>query len=268
MEKLNNMILALRRVLGNPRNAVAATATWQIKEGFPTEAKQFASVPQHIVLFPDGNRRWARERGLDPLEGHKAGYEKLVDFTHWCQDRGIKVVTAFGFSTENWNRTKKEVSYLMKLLEMGLRAHPKDFVSSGARVRIIGQKERLPQSLQDVIRSVEEQTKDQNSMFLNLAISYGGRWDIVQAVQKMQGAGIGPEGITEESFGTYLSTAGLPDPDLIIRPGGEMRFSNFLLWQAAYAELYFLEKYWPDFTEQDLDEALAEYARRSRRFGQ
>lgn len=228
------------------------------------------SIPRHIVLFPDGNRRWARERGLNPLEGHKAGYEKLVDFTHWCQDRGIKVVTAFGFSTENWSRTEEEVSYLMKLLEMGLRAHLKDFVSKdrGARVRVVGQKERLPQSLQDVIRDVEEQTKDQDGMFLNLAISYGGRWDITQAVQKIQRAGLEPGDITEESFGTYLSTTGLPDPDLIIRPGGEMRFSNFLLWQAAYAELYFLQKYWPDFTEQDLDEALAEYARRQRRFGQ
>lgn len=227
-------------------------------------------IPKHIVLFPDGNRRWAREKGLDPLEGHKAGYEKLVDFTHWCQDKGIKVVTAFGFSTENWNRTQKEVSYLMKLLEMGLRVHLKDFVSRdrGARVRIIGQKERLPQSLQDAIRNVEEQTKDQNGMFLNLAISYGGRWDIVTAAQKALQDGVAFQELTQDRFASYLSTAGLPDPDLVIRPGGEMRFSNFLLWQAAYAELYFLEKYWPDFTEQDLDDALAEYASRQRRFGQ
>lgn len=226
-------------------------------------------IPKHIVLFPDGNRRWAREKGFHPLEGHKAGYEKSVQFIEWCRDRGVKVVTVFGFSTENWDRTEEEVSYLMKLLEMGLRTHLKDFVSKdrGVKVRIIGQKERLPQSLQDVIRDVEEQTKDQNGMFLNLAISYGGRWDIVQAVQKIQRAGVKSEDIKEESFNTYLSTAGLPDPDLIIRPGGEMRFSNFLLWQSAYAELYFLQKYWPDFTEQDLNEALAEYARRSRRFG-
>src|SRR3989338_4371946 len=137
-------------------------------------------IPQHIVLFPDGNRRWAKERGLHPLEGHKVGYEKLVDFVHWCRNKGVSMVTAFGFSTENWNRTEEEVSYLMKLLEIGLRAHLHDFVSkdNGARVRIIGQKERLPQSLQYIIREIEESTKGQERMSLNLAISYGGRWDI------------------------------------------------------------------------------------------
>jgi undecaprenyl diphosphate synthase len=226
-------------------------------------------IPQHIVLFPDGNRRWARERGLNPLEGHRKGYEKLIDFTNWCRDRNIKVLTAFGFSTENWNRTPEEVSYLMELLEMGLRVHLKDFTSKerGAKVRIIGQKERLPKSLQEVISEVEAQTKNQDGMFLNLAISYGGRWDIVQAIQKMMREGIKPEQVSEELFERYLSTTGLPAPDLVIRVGGEIRFSNFLLWQSAYAELYFTLKYWPDFTEQDLNDALAEYARRQRRFG-
>lgn len=230
---------------------------------------QNSKVPAHIVLFPDGNRRWAREKGFHPLEGHKAGYEKLVDFVNWCRNKGIRVVTVFGFSTENWNRTKEEVSYLMKLLEMGLRTHRKDFASKdrGARVRVIGQRERLPKSLQEAIYDVEEQTKGQDAMFLNLAISYGGRWDIAQAAQKALQEGIAPEELTQERFASYLSTAGLPDPDLIIRPGGEMRFSNFLLWQAAYAELYFLEKYWPDFEEQDLDEAIQEFQRRQRRFG-
>lgn len=227
------------------------------------------SIPKHIVLFPDGNRRWAREKGLHPLEGHKAGYEKLVDFVNWCKNKGVRVVTVFGFSTENWNRAEAEVSYLMKLLEMGLHAHAKDFASQdrGARVRVIGQKEFLPESLQKAIYDVEEQTKDQDTMFLNLAISYGGRWDIVQAAQQALHSGLAPQELTQERFASYLSTAGFPDPDLVIRPGGEMRFSNFLLWQAAYAELYFTPKYWPDFTEQDLDDALAEYAKRQRRFG-
>ncbi len=230
---------------------------------------QNSKIPQHIVLFPDGNRRWAKERGLHPLEGHKAGYEKLVDFVNWCRNKGIKVVTAFGFSTENWNRTEEEVSYLMKLLEIGLRTHVKDFASKerGARVRVIGERDRLPKSLQEAIHDVEEQTKDQDAMFLNLAISYGGRWDITQAAKRALQEGIAPEALTQERFASYLSTAGLPDPDLVIRPGGEMRFSNFLLWQAAYAELYFIEKYWPDFTEQDLNDALGEYARRQRKFG-
>jgi len=227
------------------------------------------SIPQHIVLFPDGNRRWARGRGFHLLEGHKAGYAKLVDFVNWCRNKGVRVVTVFGFSTENWNRTKEEVSYLMKLLEMGLRTHIKDFASKdrGARVRVIGERKRLPESLQEAIHDVEEQTRNQDAMFLNLAISYGGRWDIVQAAQKVLQDGVVPQELTEERFASYLSTAGLPDPDLIIRSGGEIRFSNFLLWQAAYAELYFLEKHWPDFQEQDLDDALAEYARRQRRFG-
>jgi len=238
----------------------------------PTEAKQFASVPQHIVLFPDGNRRWATEQGLDTLEGHKAGYEKLVRLTDWCQRRGVKALTAFGFSTENWNRTEREVSYLMNLLETGLVNQFKKFgvaegKKRGVRVRVIGQKERLPESLQKAIGEVEEGTKDNDKFFLTLAVSYGGKWDITQAARRLIQEGVKAEDITEEEFAKRLSTAGLPDPDLVIRAGGEQRFSNFLLWQSAYAELYFYSKYWPAFTEEDLDVALEEFARRSRRFG-
>ncbi|MDP3901278.1 MAG: polyprenyl diphosphate synthase [bacterium] len=233
-----------------------------------------SSVPRHIVLFPDGNRRWARERGLDTLKGHKAGYENLLKFREWCQERGVKALTAFGFSTENWNRTEKEVSYLMKLLETGLVRHFKRYLKEeelkrlGVRVRVIGQIDRLPKSLQKVISEVEEGTKGNDTFFLNLAISYGGRWDIVQAAQRAMREGVSPDELTEERFASYLSTSGLPDPDLVIRAGGEMRFSNFVLWQAAYAELFFEPKYWPDFTEEDLDRVLAEYARRQRRFGE
>lgn len=233
-----------------------------------------SSVPQHIVLFPDGNRRWAKEQGLDTLEGHKAGYENILKFREWCQARGVKGLTAFGFSTENWNRTEREVSYLMRLLESALVSNFKrylneeDFRKQGVRVRVIGQKERLPKSLQNEIAKVEEGTKDNTNFFLNLAISYGGRWDILQAVQKIVKSGISSQDITEDTISSYLSTAELPEPDLVIRAGGEKRFSNFLLWQSAYAELYFSEKYWPAFTEQDFEEALQEYAKRQRRFGQ
>ncbi len=225
------------------------------------------NIPNHIVLFPDGNRRWAKEKGLMSLEGHKKGYENLLDFSNWCKDRGVKVLTAFGFSTENWNRTEEEVSYLMKLLENGLINNLGKDKKDGIRVRVIGQKERLPQSLQDAIKKVEEETKDNTNLHLNLAISYGGKWDILNAVKNIVKDGIEPDKIDEKLFEDHLSTAGLPAPDFIIRAGGEMRMSNFVLWQAAYSELYFCPKFWPDFNQQDLDVALAEFDHRTRRFG-
>jgi undecaprenyl diphosphate synthase len=230
---------------------------------------QNSKIPQHIVLFPDGNRRWARERELHPLEGHLAGKDNLEEFLRWAQKRGVAIVTVFGFSTENWNRSPQEVDYLMDLLEtyLGGAESIAKFQEQGIRVCVIGQKDRLRPSLQKVIGEVEEQTKNNTGFRLNIAVSYGGRWDIVQAAQRAMQEGVAPTELTEDRFASYLSTAGLPEPDLVIRPGGEMRFSNFLLWQAAYAELYFSPKYWPDFTEQDLDDALAEYARRQRRFG-
>lgn len=225
------------------------------------------NIPQHIVLFPDGNRRWARQRGIGTLEGHKQGYNNLLDFSEWCKNKGVKVLTAFGFSTENWNRTKEEVDYLMKLLESCLIDNLSKYDKEGTRVRVIGQRERLPKSLQEAIKKTEEATKNNSNLFLNLAISYGGKWDILQAVEKIVEAKIPADKIDEKLFESYLSTAGLPSPDFIIRAGGEMRMSNFVLWQAAYSELYFSPKFWPDFTEQDLDVALAEFDKRSRRFG-
>lgn len=225
------------------------------------------NIPKHIVLFPDGNRRWAREKGLPTLEGHKVGYQKLVDFSEWCLKRGVKTLTAFGFSTENWNRTKEEVDYLMRLLEDGILGNLDRNNENGVRVRIIGQKERLPQSLQDAIIKAEEKTKNNDKLFLNLAISYGGRWDIMNATKQIIKEGISPEKIDEKLFESYLSTAGLENPDFIIRAGGEMRMSNFVLWQGAYSELYFCPKYWPAFEEKDLDEALEEFDKRQRRFG-
>lgn len=224
-------------------------------------------IPKHIVLFPDGNRRWAKQKGIASLEGHKKGYENLMDFSEWCKNRGVKVLTAFGFSTENWNRAKEEVDYLMRLLEAGLIENLKKDDKEGVKVRVIGQKERLPESLQKAIERVENETKNNDKLFLNLAISYGGKWDILQAVKKIVEEKIPAEKIDEELFESYLSTASLPSPDFIIRVGGEKRLSNFVLWQAAYSELYFCPKFWPDFTEQDLNEALAEFDRRARRFG-
>jgi undecaprenyl diphosphate synthase len=224
-------------------------------------------IPQHIVLFPDGNRRWAKQRGINTLEGHKQGYSNLLNFSEWCKNRGVKALTAFGFSTENWNRTKEEVDYLMKLLESCLLDNMSKYDKDGTRVRVIGQRDRLPKSLQEAIKKTEEATKNNQNLFLNLAISYGGKWDILNAVKNIIKEGILAEQIDEKLFEEHLSTAGLPAPDFIIRAGGEMRMSNFVLWQAAYSELYFSPKFWPDFTEQDLDIALAEFDKRSRRFG-
>ena len=224
-------------------------------------------IPQHIVLFPDGNRRWAKQKGLHTLEGHKQGYNNLLDFSEWCKNRGVKALTAFGFSTENWNRSEEEVNYLMKLLENCLLDNMAKYDKDGVRVRVIGQRERLPKSLQEAITKTEEATKNNKNLFLNLAISYGGKWDILNAVKKIVKEGIPVEDINEELFESHLSTKGLPAPDFIIRAGGEMRMSNFVLWQAAYSELYFSPKFWPDFTEEDLDIALAEFDKRSRRFG-
>jgi len=225
------------------------------------------NIPQHIVLFPDGNRRWAKGQGLNTLEGHKKGYNNLLDFSEWCRKKGVKVLTAFGFSTENWNRTEEEVNYLMKLLEKCLVDNLDRYDKDGVRVRVIGQRERLPKSLQEAIVKTEEATKNNQNLFLNLAISYGGKWDILQAIKKIVKEGTPADQIDEKLFEDHLSTAGLPAPDFIIRAGGEMRMSNFVLWQAAYSELYFCSKFWPDFTEQDLDIALAEFDKRSRRFG-
>ncbi len=224
-------------------------------------------VPKHIVLFPDGNRRWARERGLHTLEGHKKGYENLLDFSQWCKDSGIKVLTAFGFSTENWNRSEEEVNYLMKLLENCLIDNLPQYEKEGTRVRVIGQRDRLPKSLKEAVIKTEEATKNNSNLFLNLAISYGGRWDILNAVKNIIKEKIDPEKIDEQVFEDHLSTVGLPAPDFVIRAGGEKRMSNFVLWQAAYAELYFSSKYWPEFSKEDFDEALKEFDKRQRRFG-
>jgi len=224
-------------------------------------------IPQHIVLFPDGNRRWAKDKGITSLDGHMQGYKNLLMFSEWCKNKGVKILTAFGFSTENWNRTPEEVNYLMKLLEKCLVENLNKYIEDNVKVKIIGQKERLPESLKKAIQNVEDATKNNSELFLNLAISYGGRWDILNAVKKIVEEKIPLEKIDEKLFENYLSTAGMPMPDLVIRAGGEIRMSNFVLWQAAYSELYFSQKLWPDFSEQDFNEALKEFNNRARRFG-
>lgn len=226
-------------------------------------------IPHHIALILDGNRRWAKEKGLPSFKGHLQGYKNLIELCEWCKNRGVKILTAFGFSTENWKREEKEVNYLMKLFEKPLlnKKNITKFQQDGIKVKIIGQKQKLPKSLQKAITNVENLTKNNKNLQLNLAISYGGRWDILQAVQKIIKKKFPLKEIDENLIEQNLTTAGLPTPDLVIRVGGEKRFSNFLLWQAAYSELYFCKKYWPAFTEADLNQVFEEYAKRQRRFG-
>lgn len=225
------------------------------------------NIPKHIVLFPDGNRRWAEKRGISIQDGYIKGKDKFSDFLCWCEERGVKVVTVFGFSSENWKRPQDQVDFLMHVFEKYLNEGIDDFNKEGVRVRVIGEKEKLSDSLKEVIERVEKETAKNSQLYLNLGVSYGGKWDIVNAVKKIIKDNVSPEKINEELFEGYLSTAGLPSPDLVIRAGGENRLSNFVLWQAAYAELYFSPKLWPEFTEQDLDLAFAEFDMRSRRFG-
>lgn len=226
------------------------------------------TIPKHLVIFPDGNGRWAKQKGLPEIFGYKKGYENMVKFCLACNKRGIKTLTIFGFTTENWLRGSKGVNFLLKLLEKKLisdlkkYAKREDVQKLGVHVRVIGQKEKLPESLRRIIEHIEEMTKNNSSLFLNLAISYGGKWDILQAVKRIIKDKIPAEKIEENLFESYLSTAGLPNPDFIIRTGGDMRLSNFALWQSARSELYFTPKMWPAFTEKDLDQALAEFSRR------
>jgi undecaprenyl diphosphate synthase len=222
------------------------------------------NIPNHIGIILDGNRRWAKEKGLPFFEGHKNGLETAKKIINRCQERGIKTLTLFVFSTENWKRSQEEVNFLMNLLQRAFVNDFKEYIDKGIRIRVIGQKERLSPEIQKKITEIEELSKNNNKMVLNLALSYGGRAEIIEAVKNIIRKKINPEEINEEIIKENLWTS---DVDLVIRTGKEQRISNFLIWQTAYSELYFCPKYWPDFTEQDLDEALMDYSNRQRRFG-
>lgn len=222
------------------------------------------NIPQHLGVIIDGNRRWAKERGLPTMEGHRRGFEKVKQLTKWCKNKGIKILTVFVFSTENWKRQKSEVNYLMGLAKKAVSSNAAELHKEGIKVRVIGQRERLPKPLQEEIISAEELTKKNKEMILNFALSYGGRTEILEAIKNIVKKKIPPEKINEEVVKENLWTS---DVDLVIRTGKEKRISNFLIWQTAYSEFYFSPKYWPDFTEKDLDSALADYAKRQRRFG-
>ncbi len=222
---------------------------------------------KHLAIIMDGNRRWAKERGLPAFEGHRRGYEKMKDAGQWCLDRGIEVLTVYAFSRENWNRSQEEVSYLMDLLHKALTLEIKKFNERGIRLRIIGSREKLSKKLVEAIEYAQEQTKNNNKGTLNLAINYGGRLEIVEAVKKAVKDGVNIDTLSEETISQNIWTAGQSDPDLIIRTSGEQRLSGFLTWQSVYSELYFIQKHWPEFSESDLDLAIEEFEKRGRRFG-
>lgn len=215
----------------------------------------------------DGNRRWAKRRGLPSLAGHKRGYEVFKQAGEWCLDRGIDFLTVFAFSTENWNRSKKEVDYLMRLLTLALSKEVDDLHRKNIRISVIGRIHELPKRLQQHIASAMALTKNNTRGTLQLAINYGGRAEIVDAVRKVYKTAKSASAITEASISAALYTANQPEPEMIIRTSGEQRLSGFLAWQSVYSELYFLKKNWPDFSERDLDAALLEYKHRQRRFG-
>jgi len=220
---------------------------------------------KHLGFIMDGNRRWAKKRGLPSLMGHKKGYQIALKIGEACLDRGIEMVTFWAFSTENWKRSKTEVSYLMKLLKQALSDDIKELVDKNIRLRVIGRLNDLPKDLQEAAREAMELTKNNTRGNLNLAISYGGQAEIVDGINKLIKEGV--KKVTPESFAEYLYDPQMPAPDLIIRTSGEARTSGFLLWHSAYSELYFTQTPWPAFSEKDLNLALEDFAKRQRRFG-
>ena len=223
--------------------------------------------PRHVAIIADGNRRWARERGLPVLAGHIQGIEAIRPIVRRARDAGVDTLSVYTFSTENWARPEDEVSGLFGLIDGAVRQYTDELIDEGVRVRIIGRLHEAPADVQRSIRAAQDRTAGGTRMTLNICFNYSGRAEIVDAARALVAARADPNAIDEAHFAEHLYTAGQPDVDLVIRTGGDQRTSNFLLWQAAYAELVFCAKFWPDFDEADFDEALAEYVRRDRRFG-
>ena len=223
------------------------------------------SAPRCIGIILDGNRRWARREGLPSLEGHRRGSDRLIECVRWVRERGIAHLAVYAFSTENWNRAEYEVSYLLDIFRELAEKKLSELAAEGVRIRFIGKLDMLPADLQASMARIEAASASNTAITVWICMSYGGRAEIAEAAKATVAAGAE---ITEDSLRNHFWSADMPDPDLIIRPGGQMRLSNFLLWQAAYSELFFIEPYWPEFSEELLDAVLAEYAARERRIGQ
>jgi undecaprenyl diphosphate synthase len=226
-----------------------------------------SKIPTHIAIIMDGNGRWAARRGLPRLAGHRAGTENLRRVIRACVEFGIQYLTIYAFSTENWGRPKDEVDGLMHIVEDVIDKELGELNKEGVCLRHIGRLEYLSLTLQGKVLQAVELTKNNTRLVLNIAFNYGGRDEIVCAIQTMLHAGVKPEDVNEELISQYLFTAGTPDPDMIIRTSGEMRISNFLIWQGAYAEWYVTKSLWPDFDKEELRKALLDYSKRDRRFG-
>lgn len=226
-------------------------------------------IPNHVAIIPDGNRRWAREKGLPTFEGHKKGYQRCIEVGKRARKLGIRIMTFWAFSTENWKRTKEEVSYLMNIYQWLIDQYLKEALREKIRIIHLGRKDRLDAILKKKIINAEEKTKNFTKYYLAIGLDYGGQDEILRTIDKVRNYELGVKKMTREIFNKYLDTSVLPypNPDLIIRTGGEKRLSGFLLWQSEYAELMFVEKYFPDFTADDFEQCINEYKKRQRRFG-
>jgi undecaprenyl diphosphate synthase len=242
-----------------------------MSEDSSTSSTKKPNLPRHIAIIMDGNGRWAKNRLMPRFAGHKAGGEAVRSVVENCARKGVEVLTLFAFSSENWRRPAKEVGLLMDLLHSALGREVKRLKENNVQLRFIGDRSAFSEKLQSRLRDGEQETRDNTGLTLVVALNYGGMWDIAHAARliasRIKDGQVDVQDVDEEMFATYLSVSDLPNPDLFIRTGGEMRISNFLLWQLAYTELYFTETLWPDFNEQTLNEALASFARRQRRFG-
>jgi len=236
-------------------------------EGASKLPPELSVVPNHMAIIMDGNGRWAQQRGLPRLAGHRAGTENVRRIAEACREYGVRMLTLYAFSTENWKRPEDEVGGLMSLLSQVVERELDSLQRHGVRLRHLGALEGLPAKLQNKIRYAVDETSANDKWYINIAINYGGRREIVDAVRRMIREGMAPEDVTEETLSCYLYTAGLPDPDLVIRTAGEMRLSNFLIWQSAYSEYFSTPTYWPDFGAEEFYQALAAYAQRTRKYG-
>lgn len=224
-------------------------------------------IPKHVAIIMDGNGRWAKQRGLPRAAGHRQGTENLRTIIRAAVEFNIEILTIYAFSTENWNRPHREVNLLMKILEMVIDRELAELNAEGVQIRHIGELDGIAKRIQDKVQDACETTKNNKRLILNVAFNYGGRDEIVHAVQHIMEKGIAPSDVTEQMISDHMYTSGLPDPDLIIRTSGEFRLSNFLIWQSAYSEHYYTDVYWPEFNRECLLDAIDEFASRKRRFG-
>ncbi|MCX5711148.1 MAG: isoprenyl transferase [Candidatus Omnitrophica bacterium] len=229
------------------------------------------TIPKHIAIIMDGNGRWAKERGLPRTAGHREGIKRVKEIIKACGELGVEVVTFFAFSSENWNRSKNEIKMLMSFLGHFLKEEIKSLDKNNVRLRVIGRGDPIPKQLQNKLREAEAKTQENSGLTVVLALNYGSRQEIIDAAKSFAGdvvkGAVKIDSLDEKGFSHYLYTKGLPDPDLLIRTSGQLRVSNFLLWQLSYAEFYFPKKYWPDFSKVDLRDAIDEFTKREWRFG-